>query len=191
MTTNRSSLDEVIRKAVDLNVRYYSGLSQLVANYLKDIVTTFGEVTVSRPTQTEWAQAAPPPSDAQHQHAAAPQQSQKQHTPVMVLEAEAGKEALGVFLVENHLGHDISTRVSPTAFFDAAHNEVKPVFTFDPEAVTLRAGEQVLVRVKAAIDSSFEPDVRYQGFLNIPELVGSKVPIVLRRRPVPREETSF
>ena len=174
---NRPPLDDMIRRAIDLNVRYYSGLGQLMATYLKDMVTTFGDINVTRPQQGQHRPQATPPEQPHTPPKA-------QQSPVMVLEAEGGKEALGVFLVENHLDHDISTRVTPTVFIDAAQNEIKPVFTFDPEAVTLRAGEQVLVRVKVIIDSSFRPDVRYQGFLNIPELVGSKVPIVLRRRSV-------
>lgn len=175
---NKLSVDELVKRAVDLNVRYYSGLSQLWANYVKDLVTTFGDIASVRP-QAPQAQAPPNPSA----HKA-------QQTPVMVLEAEAGREALGVFLVENHLSHDISTRVAPSAFFDELHNEVRPVFSFDPDAVILRPGEQVLVRVKVQIDNSFASDVRYQGYLNIPELTGTRVPIVLRRRPAAPEEAS-
>ncbi len=186
MSTNRPPLDEVLRRAIDLNVRYYSGLGQLMANYLKDLVVTFGDVSVSRPQPAQPAQTAPPPPQHQHQQ---PSAERAQHTPVMVLEGETGKEAFGVFLVENHLDHDITTRVKPTAFYDASANEVRPAFNFDPEAVTLRAGEQVLVRVKVTIDSSLEPDVRYQGFLSIPELPGSKIPAIIRRRSAAPEGT--
>jgi hypothetical protein len=178
MMATKVPLDELVKRAVDLNVRYYSGLGQLWANYVKDLVTTIGDVTSVRP-QTSQAQAAANPSA----HKA-------QQTPVMVLEAEAGKEALGVFLVENHLSHDISTRVVPSAFFDESHNEVRPAFSFDPESVTLRPGEQVLVRLKVQIDNSYAADTRYLGYLNIPELTGTKVPIVLRRRPAAPEEAS-
>lgn len=175
MTSNKLSVDEIIKRAVDLNVRYYSGLGQLMGNYVRDLVTTFTDIsTTHRP--------APPRTNPSAQKA--------QQTPVMVLESEAGAEALGVFVVENHLNHDISTRVAPSAFFDASHNEVKPAFTFDPEAVTLRAAEQVLVRVKVQIDNSFAPDVRYQGYLTIPDLDGTKVPIILRRHPSSPEGTS-
>jgi hypothetical protein len=107
----------------------------------------------------------------------------------MVLETESGKDALGVFLVENHLDHSISTRVVPSSFFDAVRNEVKPSFVFDPEAVSLRSGEQVLVRVGVRIDDTFAPDVPYQGSFNIPELTGITVRIVLRRRSAPPEST--
>jgi hypothetical protein len=178
MMTSRFPVDELIRRAVDLNVRYYSGMSQLMATYVKDLVVTFSDLAT---TQT---QASPPHPQT------APSTQKSQQSPVMVLEAESGKEALGVFLVENHLGHSISTRVVPSSFFDAVRNEIKPSFVFDPEAVSLRSGEQVLVRVKAQIDDTFAPDVSYQGSVNIPELTGSTVRIVLRRRSVAPEGTS-
>ena len=166
--------EELIRRAVDLNVRYYSDISQLMATYVKDLVETFS-------LAASQAQAGQSPARTK----AAPPRAQP--APVMVLEAESGKEALGVFLVENHLDQNISTRVVPSAFFDAAQNEIKPSFVFDPEAVVLRSGEQVLVRVKAQIDDSFKPDAGYEGSVTIPELPGSRVRIVLRRRSAPPE----
>jgi hypothetical protein len=169
MMATRFPNEELIRRAVDLNVRYYSDMSQLMATYVKDLVETFSLAA----TQAQAGQS-PPRTKSSAQ--------KTQPAPVMVLEAESGKEALGVFLVENHLDQNISTRVVPSAFFDAAQNEIKPSLVFDPEAVVLRSGEQVLVRVKAQIDDSFKPDVGYEGSVTIPELLGSRVRIVLRRR---------
>jgi hypothetical protein len=169
-------VDELIKRAVDLNVRYYSGMGQLMATYVKDLVVTFSDLATTQ------IQAQPRPQTRQP----APQ---TQQSPVMVLETELGKDAMGVFLVENHLDHSISTRVVPSSFFDAVRNEIKPSFVFDPEAVSLRSGEQVLVRVSVRIDDTFAPDVPYQGSFSIPELTGSTVRIVLRRRSAPPEST--
>jgi hypothetical protein len=176
MMATRFPGDELIRRAVDLNVRYYSDMSQLMATYVKDLVETFSLAAA----QTQVWQSPPRTN---------PSTPKAQPAPVMVLEAESGKQALGVFLVENHLDHNISTRVVPSAFFDAAQNEIKPSFVFDPEAVVLRSGEQVLVRVKIQIDDTFAPDVGYEGSVNIPELTGSRVRIVLRRRAVAPDGT--
>ena len=178
MMTSRFPVDELIKRAVDLNVRYYSGMSQLMATYVKDLVVTFSDLATT-PTQ------APSPRPQTH-----PSTQKSQQSPVMVLEAESGKEALGVFLVENHLDHSISTRVVPSSFSDGVRNEIKPAFTFDPEAVSLLSGEQVLVQVKVQINDTFAPDVSYHGSVYIPELTGSTVRIVLRRRSVAPEGTS-
>lgn len=170
---NGFPVEELIKRAMDLNVRYYSGMGQLMATYFKDLVVTFSDLATIQTQASRSQPQTPPPAQ------------KTQQSPVMVLEAESGSEALGVFLVENHLGHSISTRVVPSPFFDAVRNEIKPSFVFDPEAVSLRSGEQVLVRVKVKIDDTFAPDISYQGSVNIPELPGSAVQIVLRRRSVP------
>jgi hypothetical protein len=171
-------VDELIRRTVDLNVRYYSGMGQLLATYVKDLVVTFSDLAMAQ------ARGASPGPQSQSPARAV------QQPPVMVLEGESGKDVLGVFLVENHLQQNISTRVVPSSFFDAGRNEIRPSFVFDPESVSLRPGEQVLVRVSARIDETFTPGVSYQGFLNIPELSGSPVRIVLRRSLVVSEGTS-
>jgi hypothetical protein len=101
----------------------------------------------------------------------------------MALESEAGGVALGVFLVENHLGRDVTARVSATGFTSPDGREIAPVLLFDPEVIALKPGEQVLVRVTTAVDDSLEPDVRYQGEFSVPELTGTRIPVVLRRRP--------
>jgi hypothetical protein len=41
-------VDELIRRAVDLNVRYYSGMGQLMATYVKDLVVTFSDLATSQ-----------------------------------------------------------------------------------------------------------------------------------------------
>jgi len=170
MMTSRFPVDELIKRAVDLNIRYYSGMGQLLATYVKDLVVTFSDLAT---TQTQ------APSSRPQTH---PSTQKSQPSPVMVLEAESGKEALGVFLVENHLDHSISTRVVPSSFSDGVRNEIKPRFIFDPAAVSLRSGEQVLVQVRVQIDDTFAVDVSYHGSVYIPELTGSTVGIVLRRR---------
>jgi hypothetical protein len=100
----------------------------------------------------------------------------------MVLEGAVGRTALGVFVVENHLDHEVSARPAASVFVDAAGRQVQPTVKFDPEVVILRGGEQLLVRVMARIDDTLEPDVRYEGEATIPELTGTRIPIVLRRR---------
>ncbi len=176
MMASKFPVDELIKRAIDLNARYYSGMGQLMVNYVKDLVVTFSNVST-----TLERQPGQPTNPSAHK---------AQQSPVMVLEAESGKEALGVFLVENHLKHDIAASAVASHFVDVSQNEIKPTFVFDPETVTLRPGEQSLVRVTVQIDDTFAPDVRYEGFLHIPELPESKVRMVLRRRPVAPNGTS-
>src|SRR5258707_804095 len=173
------SLEGLWRRSLDLNIRYYGALNRLTADYLKDLVTAVSETQSSQPADggsptrqtVESAlqvEAPPPPRSAQQAGA-------------MVLEGEAGTSAVGVFLVENHLTRDISARVVASAFFAENGHEARPVMLFDPETIALRSGEQLLVRVSTVIDESLDPEVRYTGQFTIPELVGTRIPVVLRR----------
>ena len=167
------SAEELWRRAFELNMRYYGALGRLTADYFRDFLGVLGDVRTSqggqRP-QPSAASAAPPPPAPEKRSA------------VMVLEEEAGRGALGVFLVENHLDHEVSARPVVSAFVDSAGRQVRPAVKFDPEVVALRSGEQLLVRVIAVMDESLEPEVRYEGEVTIPELKGTRIPIVLRRR---------
>jgi hypothetical protein len=100
----------------------------------------------------------------------------------MLLEGEAGSRVPGVFLVENHMSREISARIVTSSFVDTKGREVRPVMLFEPETVVLGPGEQLLMRVVTVIDETLEPDVRYMGQFIIPELVGTRIPVALRRR---------
>jgi hypothetical protein len=180
------SLAEAWRQSLELNLRYYSAIGRLTAEYYTDLMAALANLRTAAtptltPSQAAKAQAAAPLSSAPQtpMAAAAP----PQQAGVMVLESEAGGQALGVFLVANNLGHDVSARVTPSAFVDTDGRTVEPAFVFDPDIITLASGEQLLVRVVTKIDPTFEPEVRYRGEFTIPELSGTRIPIVLRRRP--------
>jgi hypothetical protein len=161
-------IGEIIQRAMDLNLRYYGAVGQLTADYVKDLIVAFGDakrftVDVGR------TRAAGPPS---------PEPSR----PAMVLEAEPGNSALGVFLVENQLPQEVHAQVIASAFTDSLGRSVHPALVFDPATVILGPREQSLMRVSAMITDELELGVRYQGELTIPALRGTRIPIVLRRR---------
>jgi len=169
------SLQELMRRSLELNVRYYGALGRLTTDYVKDLLTTVSDVRAQPPVaQPSPAAAAPAP---------APEA-------VMVLEGETGSNALGVFLVENHFGYEISARVLASMFTDEAGRQLKPNFVFDPDVLKLKPGEQLLVRVEATIDQNLEPDASYYGEFTIPEITGTRIRVVLRRRPLQDKNTS-
>jgi len=187
--SNLGPLEDLLRRSMDAYMRYYGAVGQLTVDYIKDMMATWSEVRLPTPPTVSF-QTTPPPVQTRNEEPStasqpAPQsapQSAKQSIGVMVLEGDAGGSALGVFLVENHLGREVSARVSATGFTAPDGREVHPVLVFDPEVIALQPGEQLLVRVMAAIDDSLEPDVRYQGEFTVPELTGTRIPVVLRRR---------
>jgi hypothetical protein len=174
---NVGSLDRMWRQSIEINIRYYTALSRLTAEYVKDSLAALAETRAApiQPTAQPNTPAGPSPSAAA---ATAPQQAG-----VMVLEGEAGGQALGVFLVANNLQTEVSARVVASTFVNANGHTVQPAFTFDPAVIALAPGEQLLVRVMSVMDESLEPEVRYRGEFTVPELSGTRIPIVLRRRP--------
>ncbi len=173
-----NKLEELWRRSLDLNVRYYGAVGRLTADYLKELASFISGGTATQPASglsasPAAAAASPAPS----------QSTQAQTAGAMVLEGEAGGRVLGVFMVENHLGQAINAKVSTSPFTDDEGRTAQPLLAFEPETVALGPGEQTLVRVVAVIDETLEPGSRYLGQFTIPGLAGTRIPVVLRRRP--------
>ncbi len=106
-----------------------------------------------------------------------------QEQPVLVLEAEAGRRALGMFVVENALARRASGSIAVSDLTDATGAAAEAELRFSPEIVTLEPGEQVLVQLVATPGAGMRPAVRYRGEVRVPGLSGMSVPIVVVRRP--------
>ena len=183
------SLSEVIR----LNARFANTLGRVTIEFLRDMATTLNQSPLidfdgtrrqQTPRPDPYASHAP-----RHRHAdpepapapapappAAPQQS------IMLLEAEAGGTAIGFFLVQNTLAHEVSVRVQASPFVAPSAPTARPRLTFYPEPVSLAPGEQITMRALVAIDETLEPGVRYRCELTVPALPGTAIPVVVRRR---------
>jgi hypothetical protein len=159
-------LGDMVRKAIDLNVRYYNSIGRLTLDYWKEVFAAVASTTNSA--------AAAGNSSARPAAPAKPA--------VMVIEAEIGSIGIGVFMVENHLGTEVDSAVVASAFKDPQAMEIHPSFTFDPPRVVLKPGEQILVRVTTPFGPDLEPDVRYNGEFVVPDLKGTRIPVVLRSR---------
>lgn len=168
-TISLNTYADVIRKVVDLNVRYYSCLGRLTTDYLRELIAS-----IAKPG-TEFAASTDSAASARATAANKPQVT-------MVLEAEPGAVAQGVFLVENHLDTDVDSPVLASGFKDSAGVEIRPLFKFDPPQIVLKRREQILVRVTVRIGDDIKPDTRYVGQFSIPGLRGTSIPVVLRSR---------
>jgi hypothetical protein len=168
--------EELWRRALELNIRYYSSLGKLTVEYLSDLAGAMSAQTASRAE----TQGAPPPGP-QASPAAAPAKPAAAEA-VMMLEGEAGSTALGVFLVGNSFPNEVTATISSSPMTDESGRQAKVAFVFDPPVIALRPGEQLLVRASAVIDSSLEPGVRYRGEFSIPELRGTRIPVIIKRR---------
>jgi hypothetical protein len=142
-------------------LRYWGRLGRLAL----ESVTALVPLVTERPA-AELAAAAPP--------AAAPR--------TLLVEAEAGQTGVGMFMVENTTGQQLSIPVTVSAFHDPEGREVAVAIGFRPELVVLDPGDQAIVQVAAAPDESLEPNERYHAQISVPGLAASRIPIVVRRR---------
>jgi hypothetical protein len=71
--------------------------------------------------------------------------------------------------------------VAASIFASSTGGEIQPAFRFEPETIKLAPREQMLVRMSVQISKRFRPNVAYRGEVTIPDLPGTRVPVVLRR----------
>jgi hypothetical protein len=164
-----NAFDNALRKAIDLNVRYYSSMGRLAVDYWRDLFATVTEPV--KAASTHFGNTRGPATTAPTAKPAA-----------MVLEAEPESVAQGVFLVENLFKNEVDSIVVASFFKDPRGVVVQPAFAFDPPRVVLKPGEQMLVRVTTTIGAELEPDARYLGEFMVPGLKGTAIPVVLRSR---------
>jgi len=101
----------------------------------------------------------------------------------ILVEAEAGQTALGMFMVENTTREQLSIPVTVSAFHDPQGREVELPVAFRPDVIVLEPGDQLVAQVAAAIGETLEPGVRYHAEIGVPGLSATRIPIVVRRRP--------
>jgi hypothetical protein len=175
MPSESEQVAEIWRRAMDANVRYYRAVGELTIGHVRALTAAAGDLL--RPPATprpplELPRAEPKPEETHPQAA-------------MVLESDVGVAAIGAFVVANGLNRRVSAPIVASPLVSTEGQEARPALAFEPEVVLLEPGEQVLVRIAAAVDESLEPGVGYHGELTIPDLPGTRVPIVLRRRQAP------
>src|SRR6267142_456139 len=170
--TQPLELTDVWRRSLEATVQFYSTLGKLAADCLESLLAT----AATNSGLDSDANAPPPVAVNQEGTAARP-------APVsmMVLEAEGGQKALGVFLVENGFSRAVSAAATASAFVDDHGNEIKAMVEFQPASVTLQPGEQILVKVLASIHKDMPAGIRYRGEIGVPSLMGTRIPVVLER----------
>src|SRR5215813_11296764 len=114
--SNLGPFEDLLRRSMDAYMRYYGAVGQLTVDYMKDMVATWSQIRIPSPLTVSSPPPTPPPQTRREEPAATASQATPQtatrpagaqSVAAMVLEAEAGGAALGVFLVENHLGREV------------------------------------------------------------------------------------
>jgi hypothetical protein len=176
---DRLPLEEPLRRALDAHLHYYEALGKITQEYWKDLFGIVRDFPVRfGPLGASASSPSARPASATAPTAAAPAAS-----PVtVVLEAESGSEAQGVFAVENRLSRAVSTEVITSPFTDSSGRAVQPALRVVPGIVALAPGARTLVQIFAAVGDELEPGVTYRAEVNVPGLSERGIPIVLRRQ---------
>lgn len=161
-----SRVTDLIKGAVELNLRYTSTLLHLSKDYLKD-----ANVVLKRETAP-----APPPGEP------APQR------PPLLVVGRAGDVANAAFAINNPTDREINVHLVVQGELDERHVRT------DPARFTLKPGEGTIVRILATIDEKLPVDRDHVGSVVTPGLSSQGVPFIVRRLPdvqVPTESAEM
>jgi hypothetical protein len=161
---------ETIKRMFDANLRYYEALSRVTTDYIRALTSALSDSGVSTP----WV---PTPTPTAAKESLPPSRA------ALVLEAEAGQLAQGVFMVDNRLSRVVTATVTTSAFATADGHPVWPTLRVQPGTVTLQPGARALVQIAALIDDALVVGTSYQGEVSVSGLSDTPIPVVLRRLP--------
>jgi len=166
-----SSLSKALSRAIDANLRYSALATRLATSALDSAFSAASNLSpaataLGKAVTRTGAVVSPTPRAA-----------------TIVLEGRAGDTAVGFFVVENSLDHEISTAVEVGPLTATDGRQVQSVLRFQPGTISLAAGEQVVAKVSAKIGSQLLVGARYEGEISVPGVAGARIPILLRRNP--------
>ena len=156
-----SRVTDLLKGAVELNLRYTSTLLHLSKDYLRDanIVLTQGPAPTPAPTTIGSKSPA----------AAA-------RAPLLVV-GRAGDTGNGAFAINNPSDREMNVHLVVQGELD------EPTVSVEPARLTLKPGEGAIVRILACIDGSLAVDRDFIGSVVAPGLTNQGVPFIVRRLP--------
>ena len=173
--TEPIQLTDVWRRSLEATVQFYSAMGKLAFDCLETLLATArNSNSLVNPDRNR-------PTSVSVDREAGSTKPNPVPVSMMVLEGEAGKKALGVFLVENGFSRAVSASATASTFVDDDGKEINPTVEFQPASIRLEPGEQILVKVMASIDKDIPVGIRYRGEIGVPGLMGTRIPVVLGR----------
>jgi hypothetical protein len=176
--TDRDRVEELLRRIVEANLRYYEAVERLSVDYVRAVAGSVRSLGTGLRNENALATAGKTWTIRDPHLAAVDAPA---NAPALVLEAEVGGSATGAFVGENLLAEGTSSPVVVSPFVSDDGRELRPRLVFDPEVVVLTAGEETVVRVVATVDEAFEPGVAYRAEVTVHGLVGPGLTVVTRR----------
>jgi hypothetical protein len=151
-----SRVAELLKGAVELNLRYTSTLLHLTKDYLKE---------ANEVLRRERAGPVSPEPDGSAAAGRAP----------LLVVGRAGEIGNGAFAINNSSDREMNVQ------FVVQGELVEPTVTVDSARVTLNPGERTIVRILARIEDNLVIDHDYLGSIVAPGLTHQGVPFIVRR----------
>jgi hypothetical protein len=167
-----SALGKALSRVLDANLRYTLLATRLATTALESAFSVTSRIGQAAAIRQAATQERVEPAEA----------SGRPGPAAILLEGKAGSTAVGFFVVENSLPHEISTPVEVSPLTAPDGQQIQSALSFDPGRICLGAGEQVVARVTAKISRRLAAGERYQGEIRVPGVAGARIPIVLRRK---------
>jgi len=161
-------------RALEANLRYVT-LATRLANSAAGAAFT----TLSRGGDRPTAAAG---RIVQQKQFAPPLQAQAAQSAIL-LEGAAGSKPAALFLLENHLPHEVSASVEITPLLTPSGRKLKSTLQIDKQKIVLAPGQQIVARISAPITAKFVTGEKYTGEIRVQGIPGASVPLVLRRIP--------
>ncbi len=159
---DESPLTEIVRRAAQVNAKFYKGWMDLSFEYMRGLSEVFGGATSALGSM-------------------APTQEMDAGTGTLVMEGEVGSTVKASFLVSNDLERALSCQFVGSTFTDPSGASISAQMAFEPASLKLAAGEQKVVAVSVKVDERLAPGVGYAGEIAVSGMDGFAVPVVLRR----------
>jgi hypothetical protein len=176
MNRVKSSNEQFVQSWVDLNLRYYKALTTATIDYYRSIAHFYAERSPLRPFATP---VTAPPSPRERLTETPPLPPTP--VPTVVLEAVAGDEAEGGFVVVNRLPRTVSASFVVEPFVDIVGHRAAADLRIEPSSVTLEGGAQTIVRLAVRVTKEMSAGVDYRGWVTVPGISDTPIEIILRR----------
>jgi len=153
-----SRVTELLKGAVELNLRYTSTLLHLSKDYLKD-----ANVVLKR---------GPEPAPSADDGGTAPTPR-----PPLLIVGRAGETGNGAFAINNPSDREMNVHLVVQGELD------ERTVSVDPARLVLKPNESTIVRILARIDDKLPVDHDHVGSVVAPGLTNQGVPFIVRRLP--------
>jgi hypothetical protein len=174
--SERFFLGKIMGHALDANLRYVALATRVASSALGSALTT------SSATPALFSASA---GSEKNKLLAASSQARAAR-PAILLEGKAGTKATALFVLENHLPHEVSAHIEITPMVTPSGRKLRSALHFDSRELVLASGQKVVARVSAPISRNLIAGEQYMGEIRVQGIPGASIPLILCRAADPK-----